>query len=351
MLRAVIIGSAIWGLRAASAVAAGALGAHAATLGQVAGRVGAVQSDGSRYVAWQVVAGPVVLYDTRTGRQSDIGAPMGCGLGGEEPNQVGPEAAAGRFLLQCGKGEGLYDVRSGTVTLLPAGSEEGPWLRVGSHYVEGQGRHNCRQSRVEREDVLCRALYDIATGIVTFRPEHEWPDLDRAGAPSACPKLLRILLPESPATTEGEYQVARDAVYSDGLLATFGARRHQVKLERCGGHATILHCSCEPVDFDLGGGLLTWDTGHLASEYDYNEAYGIDVSHGRLWSYDLHSHRRQSWTLPRRPLVLNNGFPPRLGVFGWSTHTSNTVFWIAALELERGERDLIGAWAVYAAHV
>jgi hypothetical protein len=149
----------------------------------------------------------------------------------------------------------------------------------------------------------------------------------------------------------GEFVSIRHVFYDDGVLASAASRPGEVRLVRCDGRTTVLTGRGEPVDFDLRGGLLTWDTGHRASEYDAGEAGYGDVSHGRVWSYRLRSRRRQSWTLPRLPLILNNGFPPRVGVFGWSTHASNTVFWVVPLELERGERELIGASAIYAARL
>jgi hypothetical protein len=339
---AVLSLSVVWG--------SGAPAARGASVRPFVPRTVVFSSDGSRYVAWQTrISGPTILYDTRTGRRTDIGMPQGCELAAEEPQGFGVDAAAGRFLVTCGKqSEGFYDVRSGLVTRLPSGF---PWLRFGSRYVEGSDEHACPQSRAEREHQLCRALYDIATGAVSERPDWQWPDLGRPGAPTACGRLRRILLPEAALAPEGGELVSpRGVSYNDGLLATASSRPGAVRLVRCNGHTTVLAARGEPVDFELRGGLLTWDTGHLAGEFDAGERGEGDISRGRIWSYKLHSRSRQSWTLPRLPLILHT-YPPRVGVFGWSTHTSNTVFWVAPLELERGERELVGASAIYIGHV
>jgi hypothetical protein len=330
-------------------LASGAPAARGAGLHRLVARTVVFSSDGSRYVAWQTqIPGPTILYDTRTGRRTNIGIPQGCELTAQGPQGFGSDAAAGRFLVACGaQSEGFYDVRSGLVTRLPSGIS---WLRFGSRYVEGQGDHACPQSRAERENELCRALYDIATGAVTERPDWQWPDLDRPGAPTACARLRRILLPEAASAPEAEFVSLRGIFYQEGLLATASSRPGAVRLVRCSGHATMLSGRGQPVDFDLRGGLLTWDTAHLAGEFDAGERGEGDISRGRIWSYKLNSHRRQSWTLPHIPLVIHT-YPPRTGVFGWSTHTSNTVFWVAQLELERGERELVGASAIYSARV
>jgi hypothetical protein len=58
-------------------------------------------------------------------------------------------------------------------------------------------------------------------------------------------------------------------------------------------------------------------------------------AHGTLSSYRLSTGRRQTWKLPRLPLVGApniDGSGPEVespGVYGYSTHTANTVFWIA----------------------
>lgn len=331
-------------------LASGVPAARGAGLRRLVAKTVVFSSDGSRYAAWQTrIPGPTTLYDTRTGRRTDIGMPQGCELAAEETQGFGVDAAAGRFLVTCGKqSEGFYDVRSGLVTRLPTGI---PWLRFGSRYVEGSDEHACPQSRAEREHQLCRALYDIATGAVTERPDWQWPDLDRPGAPTGCGRLRRILLPEAARAPEGGELVSpRGVSYNDGLLATASSRPGAVRLVRCNGHTTVLPGRGEPVDFELRGGLLTWDTGHLAGEFDAGERGEGDISRGRIWSYKLQSRSRQSWTLPRLPLIIHS-YPPRVGVFGWSTHTSNTVFWVAQLELERGGRELVGASAIYTGHV
>jgi hypothetical protein len=56
---------------------------------------------------------------------------------------------------------------------------------------------------------------------------------------------------------------------------------------------------------------------------------------GVLFSYNLATQRRRTWALPRLPLAVEQiGGEPITGAFGYSTHTTTTVFWIAARRRE-----------------
>jgi hypothetical protein len=164
-------------------------------------------------------------------------------------------------------------------------------------------------------------------------------NLDLPGAPQICPALrpslraqLRYgLLPE---------QLA----FGDGVFAHPTANLHNIRIERCNGRSTLLRGPSEPAaqpggvrpsqprSFDLGAGLLTWDTAHNADGAEMNEQSN---AHGTLSSYRLSTGRRQTWKLPPLPLLGApniDGSRPEVespGVYGYSTHTANTVFWIA----------------------
>jgi hypothetical protein len=103
----------------------------------------------------------------------------------------------------------------------------------------------------------------------------------------------------------------------------------------------------EPSNFELGGGLLTWDTGHSAVNFEPNEE---TASRGTLSSYQLSSGKRRTWKLPR--LSINRGQDDESpGVYGYSAHTANTVFWIATRMLVGvGEGSVaVGTSSIYAA--
>jgi hypothetical protein len=300
-------------------------------------------SDGTRYVAWQVSQGaPVVALDTRRGSQQRFDTTAGCGLHDEELRGFGPPAAAGRFLLTCRNDSDLLNARTGAITALPVptGRFDGGWDTVGSRYVRGTADpHDCRQSASEgRRGVLCIALYDIASGAISYRPESQLPDLDRAGAPPICASLRNRLIAEEKAGVLG-----RTLAYRAGYLARPIGRGGDVALERCNGRRTILHGAGEPENFDLRGGLLTWDTGHPGEQFQN----GSEVSHGALWSYQPSTGRRRHWTLPRLRLIGEN---PVSGVLGYSTHTLNTVFWIATRTVVINEAGFtVGTSSIYAA--
>ena len=317
----------------------------------------AFASDGSRYVAWQTrVGAPVVAFDTRTGAQRRLDLPVGCELASEEERESGRDAAAGRFLLNCRGGRSvesaLLNGRDGMIMPLPNAAD---WTAVGTRYVLGVSEAStCVQSRSEQaigeeHGLPCLALYDLASGRVSYRPPSLWPDIDQAGAP-ICPRLRQKPLTEQ--IKHGE----REFAYGDGYFAKPGGRlRRDVRIERCHGRPTILPESGgpenEPENFDLRDGLLTWDTAHPGFEFnEYPHSEGADRTRGMLYSYDLSTGRRHDWRLPRLPVRETNGRFSVVSVLGYSTHTANMVFWIAttAGETTRGGVEVKSS-AVYAA--
>jgi len=165
--------------------------------------------------------------------------------------------------------------------------------------------------------VPCIALYDLATGEVSYCPVSQWPDLDRSGAPPICASLRNKLINEQ--MNRNEREVAYDGDYFAKPA------RGEVRLDRCHGRPSILRAGGEPENFDLRGGFLTWDTGHPGWEFQ-SEFEGVNINRGTLSGYDLSTRRRRNWTLPR--LALVGGYPVS-GVLGYSTHTADMVFWLA----------------------
>ena len=323
--------------------------AQASHLRQLARSTTSFASDGGRYAAWQVTpASPIVVLDTSTASRQTIAAPAGCELMRDQNEDGEPSATAadGRFLLDCEtsahvQSQGVLDVPTASSFTLPnvAGYfASRSWVRIGALYVEGLAvPEKCSHSGREREP--CIYLFDLATGAVSFRPPSQVLNLDLPGAPQICPPLrsslraqLRYgLLPE---------QLA----FGDGVFAHPTANLHNIRIERCNGRSTLLRGPSEPAaqpggvrpsqprSFDLGAGLLTWDTAHNADGAEMNEQSN---AHGTLSSYRLSTGRRQAWKLPPLPLLGApniDGSGPEVespGVYGYSAHTANTVFWIA----------------------
>jgi hypothetical protein len=171
--------------------------------------------------------------------------------------------------------------------------------------------------------------------------ELERADLDRGGAPQerVCRTLRHAMLTSLKYGLLGE-QLA----YQNGVFAHPAANLHNIRIEHCNGRSTLLRGPSEPAaepggvhpseprSFDLSDGLLTWDTGHNSGGAEMNEQSN---AHGTLSSYRPSTGRRQTWKLP--PLALLgapniDGSGPEVespGVYGYSAHTANTVFWIA----------------------
>jgi hypothetical protein len=281
-------------------------------LRQLAASTVAFSSDGTRYAAWQNRGDEqIVVLDTLTGRRRSITPPAGCRLRNEaESGEPVISAAAGRFLLTCEEGDAqaLLDVQTEKSVLLPKKTNgTSDWYRVGTRYVMG-----------------VNVLYDIATATSTRL--NRTADLDAPGASTnaICPAVRRLVV-HNP--WDGLH---RGFAFQGELFAQGSGKRGDVQLDRCHGSPTILRArgtddgfgSGEPEDFDLRGGLLSWDTGSEAAGYIPPEP----KFRGGLYAYELTTHRRQKWLLPR--LTATGGGEPNKGTYGYSTHTASMVFWM-----------------------
>lgn len=305
------------------------------------GNAASFVTDGTRYAAWQYQrTSPIVVFDTRTGHRGEI--LDGCALAESGPYVT---AAAGRFLVGCGHGAALLDVRTGALTMLPTGEYGPEWDAVGRRYVSGPAELHARCLRTKRHEG-CIALYEIATGAVHKVPEAHVPDLDRPGAPPACAafrhKLLRLNREELPVQFS----------YSEGALATTvqigEAPVRELRVDRCHRRPTTLHIHAEPENIQLRGGILSWDTARPGDGYEEEEGPKEEAQLGRdtLTTYGLDTRRRRNWALPRLP--LQTGQPqPVTGVFGYSAHTDYAVFWIAARSLSCDKTCNVGTSYVY----
>ena len=358
-------------------------------LRQLAGSTTSFVSDGGRYAAWQLTpASPIVVLDTLNDHEREMKMP-GCVLADAERTEATAVTevtdGGGRFLLSCLKepGDGcfvadidsllrcgekplaeepteaeraahgvqvqrLLNVQTETSIPLP---ESNTWIRVGTRYLEARGPGEC--SPPARYCVRV-AFFDIATGVVSDRllryaePTYELEradldraDLDRGGAPQerVCRTLRHAML------TSLKYGILGEQLaYQNGVFAHPAANLHNIRIERCNGRSTLLRGPSEPAaepggvrpseprSFDLGAGLLTWDTAHNAAGAEMNEQSN---ARGTLSSYRLSTGRRRTWKLPPLPLVGApniDGSGPEVespGVYGYSAHTANTVFWIA----------------------
>jgi hypothetical protein len=355
--------------------------AQASHLRQLARSATSFASDGGRYAAWQVTpASPIVVLDTLNDHEREMKMP-GCVLADAERTEAADVTevtdGGGQFLLSCLKepGDGcfvadidsllrcgekplaeeptenevaareqvqrLLDVQTETSIPLP---ESNTWTRVGTRYLEARGLGEC--SPPARYCVRV-AFFDIATGVVSDRLlryaeptyELERADLDRSGAPQerVCRTLRHAML------TPLKYGILGEQLaYSRGIFAHITYDYRNVLVERCNGHSTFLPGPSEsagpyvrrsqPRSFNLSEGLLTWDTGHNSAGAEQNEQMN---SHGTLSSYHFSDGRRRTWKLPPLPLVgapnIDGGGPEveSPGVYGYSAHTANTVFWIA----------------------
>ena len=350
--------------------------AMASPMRQLARSTTSFATDGIRYAAWQhSPVSPIVVFDTYTGSRREIKAP-GCVLENEAPRED-PEVIAGggrfvlscykelrngcffaiyRHLLRCGEKledetalekesrqqvQRLLDARTRTTTLLPEGWD---WTRVGARSVE---------ATAEFRPSACRALYSIATGTVTVSANPQiCKRVDHPGVIEPVCRALRAKVHKAEASSS-------EFVYQGGLLVRLTHNYRNVQLERCHGHPIILPGPSEPTrhivlvgpeghhttepqrggepnKFDLRDGLLTWSTSHDPTTFDeFTDA----IEYGTLTSYELASGRRRTWKLPDIPLYTG-AEPPPSGVFGYSAHTVNTVFWIAARDMTGGEAGL-----------
>jgi hypothetical protein len=330
------------GVLAVTALPAGAL---ASSFRQLAPSTVAFASDGARYAAWQVVRGsPVVVLDTHSAKQSSY-EETGCSLVSEE-GAFGPPAAAGHFLLGCGEASALLDATTGVATPLPkpAGQLDGEWREIGARYVEGNADPaDCSASSKElHEEDACLALYDIATGALSYRRQSQAPDLDRAGAPPVCNALRGRLLAERNNSAIGEF------AYSQGLLVTLGSDGKKVRLSRCRGQSKDLASRRKAENLDLAGGLLTWDTARAGNSAPVGTEERV-IDHGALWSYEAATGRRREWQLPRETTRF---YSHRVrAVLGRSAHAGKTLFWIAAATVNGSPSPSVETSAVYVAQM
>ena len=310
-------------------------------LRQIASPIFAFSSDGVSRVAWEASEdGPIVVLDTGTAQRRTLTPPPGCRLADEdEGGSYLPTAAAGRVLIQCEprEQEELLDMRTGVATPLPLGSY---WYELGTRYARG---NNSKEQQV---------VIDLATGTIR-RVGDGYVDLDRRGArgaPAVCPALRSALRHAAPLLSTGA------AAYRNGILAGQFGSHGMIQLRRCDGRRTTLagqHVDNEfanhvPRSFDLRGGLLSWDTGSEADTTNGEEPPRRPLFRARLDIVAPGSHRRRSWTLPRRKVPGGVGGPDS---YGYSTHTSNTVFWVATRSVTQGESGpSVASYSLYSAH-
>jgi hypothetical protein len=307
-------------------------------------------SDGSRYVAWQTrKPGLITVLDTLRGSRRTILPPGGCELASQaedgEPETV---AAAGRFLLVCGPNhlqQAVLDVRTSVSTGLPSGAYFS-WSRLGSAFVEGQAiGSDCAQAG--REPTECVALYSLSTGAVSVHQSSPAIDLDRSGPKAVCSRLNR-------AAIEARLNPSFHG-YRDGLAAHDARNGHDVSLEHCSGRTRTIPNSGVPRDFDLRGPVITWDTANgteAHAEYSPPNARGAEhlkrsLFAAELISYDLRTHAKHAWKLPRLPVSGGETEVPP-SIWGFSTHTANMVFWIATRTLSGST---VRTFSIYAARL
>lgn len=309
---------ALASLIAAAALGLAATSALATPLRPVASSIVALSSDGVRYAAYETRAGaPLVVLDTSSGRRTSVPMPAGCLLVNGYEGGLFATSAEGQALITCsgGREEALLDERSGAVRSLPG--TETAWGWLGTRYVRGNEKG---------ENTV---VFDLATGSVKRIGNFEYVDLDEPEAPgpsSACPALRPLLTRQSRAMVVGGGVAA---AYEDGVFAGPLGNHGNVQIARCSGARTVLRGQRVrgvrqggPRDFDVRGGVLSWDTGVAPEEVDEEEIRPRGFA-PRVEAVSLASGRRRSWKLPRRYVERTTG------AFGYSTHTSNTVFWVA----------------------
>jgi hypothetical protein len=306
-------------------------------------------SDSERYVAWQVQKdSPVVVLDTQSGERREI---AGCGLTDpdEQINVRGKPAGHGLFIVYCAEGAELLDAQTGVLRALPGGKYLGPlWARVGARYLEGEANHegetstgHCLQDAAEqRERKPCIAFYDIATGAVSYRPQSQPGNLNRPGAPLVCPALRKKVIGDT-ILNPGDY---------DGEL--FGEPDNPLRISRCHGRPIIIpdaHLGEPHLSLDIHGGLASWDSGHNARQCAAEECSAAVVEQGSVSAYSFVTGRR--WTLKPPADRPDLGYDSHLrGIFGYSAHTRNMLFWIATTSVESTVlNSYIRTSAVYAA--
>jgi hypothetical protein len=280
----------------------------------------AFQSDGAEYAAWQVAGSPAItVLDGRDGHQHLVTPPAGCRL--MRQGMLGEiRTDAARFMLECGSGQqAVLDARSGVAVDLSHGAGAYyDWISTGSRYAES--RRTCGNGQ-------CVALEDLRTDAVSLRRHVALYDLNRPGAPvsAVCGALRRRLASALEIAEPGYF------AFADGVFALPTKSDEGVELLRCKGKPRILQKRVIPRDFQLGAGILTWDTGYPLRESAPEEAL---PGPARLISYRLVDGRRHEWRLPSIPVSgIGDGPQP----FGYSAHAGDTVFWIATTSAFGGE--------------
>ena len=301
--------------------------ALSAPLVSLASPVVAFSSDGVRYAAWQTTEpSPIVVLDTRTGKRATFAVPAGCRLLDQaEGSSYAPTAAAGRVLIECverqRERQQLLDMRTGDVTPLP---EAISWSELGSRYARGEdaGEH--------------QLLVSLATGATRRVGDSEFADLDRPGAPG-----IRGVCPRLRARVRGEARFLTGSfAYAPGVLARQLGERGELEVARCRGRARVLSGqrlsgrahNHLPRDFDARGGLLSWDTGSFADTTGGAEGGPAERAfRPRVNVLGLASGLHCTWVLPRIALP-----GAEADSYGYSTHTADTVFWVATQSLSFG---------------
>ena len=339
-------------------------------------------TNGRQYAAWQATpASPIVILDTATRNRRALHLP-GCVLGNESPDEFGNAEGDNRtvagpagFLIYCFKetGTGCYTAhektlircgetgphegeseseyktelksqaqverllnpRTGNTRLLPEGH---PWALVSGGSVESFSV----EPRYARRGG-CFARYTLATGRVEVRAD---AGVCRRFLEQGLTSPICRSLGGGPETfvkahnewefTFGEHVFARTdhrhvlLEYCDGreilLPGPVEPGRTEHFVEQGGHHASRYLGQDEPKNFSLRSGLLTWDTGAYAA--GSSECEG-DVRDGTLTSYRLSTGKRTTWKLPDLSYVECEG---QKGVFGYSAHTLNAVFWLPERE-------------------
>jgi len=293
--------------------------ANIGTLRPLVTDVSAFQSDGATYAAWQVATSPtIVVVDTRTGDRRRVTPPAGCTL--MQRDVLGAiSTGAGRFLLQCGaEQQAVLDARTGAIINLSHGAgADYKWISTGRLYAESRA---CSSGE-------CGAVEDLSTAAVSFRRHFAPSDLNRPGAPAptVCRRLRRPFSRALGIPEPGYFALG------EGMLALPTKNDEHVELDRCTRRSRVLSERAIPRDFQLGDGLLTWDTGYPLRLSSPEEAL---PGPARLISYHLRDASLQEWRLPS---LAVSGFGGRAGPFGYSAHAGRMIFWIAATSASGGE--------------
>jgi len=294
--------------------------AHAGVLLPLASGVTAFQSDGAEYGAWQVSGSPdLTVLDVRQGREHLVPLPAGCSLMAR--SLLGEiSVGAGRVVLGCGPGRQMVlQVQSGATVDVSRGAGAGyEWISTGRLYAES--RPTCGNGS-------CVALENLRTGAVSLRRRASLYDLNRAGAPAleVCGPLRGRLARALQIAEPGYF------AFADGALGLATKNDEAVELTRCKRRPLILQRRVTPRDFQLGSGILTWDTGYPLRESAPEEALPGPAT---LNGYQLQDGVRHQWRLPSTTVSgIGDGPQP----YGYSAHAGNTVFWIAATSASGGE--------------